>query len=93
MRALVKDYYGQQLQGSHDLGTNACCEASPAPTWLKPLLARVPPEVSARYYGCGLVAPQLLGGCRVLDLGCGSGRDCYLLAQLIGPEGAVLGWI
>lgn len=51
MRALVKDYYGQQLQGSDDLKTNACCDASPLPTWLKPLLARVHPEVNARYYG------------------------------------------
>lgn len=91
MRVLVKDYYGQQLTGSGDLKTNACCDASPLPTWLKPLLERVHPEVYKRYYGCGLVVPQLLHSCRVLDLGCGSGRDCYLLAQLIGPEGSVLG--
>ncbi|OHC71962.1 MAG: methyltransferase type 11, partial [Rhodoferax sp. RIFCSPLOWO2_12_FULL_60_11] len=28
---------------------------------------------------------------RVLDLGCGSGRDVYALAQLVGPEGEVVG--
>jgi SAM-dependent methyltransferase len=33
----------------------------------------------------------LLEGCRVLDLGSGSGRDCYVLAQLVGPQGSVLG--
>jgi SAM-dependent methyltransferase len=59
--------------------------------WLKPLLARIHPEVLTRYYGCGLVCPPLLEGCRVLDLGCGSGRDVYALAQLVGPSGEVVG--
>ena len=36
------------------------------------------------------IAP-LLRGCRVLDLGCGSGRDVYALAQLVGPTGSVVG--
>ncbi|MDF7012655.1 methyltransferase domain-containing protein, partial [Escherichia coli] len=61
------------------------------PHWLKPLLARIHPEVLSRYYGCGLVCPTALTGCRVLDLGCGSGRDVYALAQLVGPEGEVIG--
>ena len=77
---LVQDYYGHQLQGTADLKTSACCDASAMPEWLKPLLARVHPEVLSRYYGC-----------RVLDLGCGSGRDVYALAQLVGPEGEVVG--
>ena len=71
----VKAYYGQELQCSDDLRTNACCDADAVPEQLKPLLARVHPEVRNRYYGCGLVAPPLLDGLRVLDLGCGSGRD------------------
>jgi hypothetical protein len=29
--------------------------------------------------------------CRVLDLGSGSGRDCYVCAALVGPEGSVTG--
>ena len=91
MRESVQNYYGKVLQNSGDLKTSACCDVSSLPAWLKPLLARVHPEVSARYYGCGLVAPALLEGCRVLDLGSGSGRDCYVLAQLVGPHGSVLG--
>ncbi|MCX7660425.1 MAG: methyltransferase domain-containing protein [Caldimonas manganoxidans] len=91
MHELVQDYYGKQLQHSGDLKTSACCDASQVPSWLKPLLANVHPEVQARYYGCGLVCPPLLDGCRVLDLGCGAGRDVYLLAQLVGPDGEVIG--
>jgi len=55
------------------------------------VLGRIHPEVLARYYGCGLVSPPLLEGCRVLDLGCGSGRDVYALAQLVGERGEVVG--
>jgi len=32
-----------------------------------------------------------LNGLHILDLGCGAGRDCYLLAQLVGPTGRVVG--
>jgi SAM-dependent methyltransferase len=91
MHDIVKDYYGRQLKGTADLRTTACCDASQTPEWLKPLLARIHPEVAARYYGCGLVCPPLLDGCRVLDLGCGAGRDLYALAQLVGESGQVVG--
>ncbi len=91
MHELVQDYYGKQLQSSDDLKTSACCDISMMPQWLKPLLAKIHPEVQSRYYGCGLVCPPLLEGCRVLDLGCGAGRDVYALAQLVGPTGEVVG--
>jgi ubiquinone/menaquinone biosynthesis C-methylase UbiE len=91
MHELVKDYYGKQLSGSADLKTTACCDISSVPAWLKPLLARIHPEVLERYYGCGLVCPPLLNGCRVLDLGSGSGRDVYALAQIVGAQGEVVG--
>lgn len=91
MHDVVQDYYGKQLQSSADLKTTACCDASAMPQWLKPLLSRIHPEVLSRYYGCGLVCPPLLQGLRVLDLGCGSGRDVYALAQLVGPTGEVVG--
>ncbi len=87
----VKEYYGKILQHSNDLKTDACCTDTNIPRYLKNAMANVNDEVSARYYGCGLVMPQALEGMRILDLGCGSGRDCYVLAQLVGESGYVVG--
>jgi SAM-dependent methyltransferase len=91
MHETVKDYYGKQLQTSADLKTDACCDLNQTPGWLKPLLATIHPEVTSRYYGCGLVCPTELRGCRILDLGSGAGRDVYILAQLVGSGGEVVG--
>ncbi len=87
----VKKYYGKVLTGSQDLQTDACCTLEHTPDYLKALLANIHPEVKARYYGCGLIAPHALRGARILDLGSGSGQDAYALAQLAGPEGEVVG--
>lgn len=87
----VQDYYGKVLQGSADLQTNACCTPEDMPEHVKAVLRNVHDEVLMRYYGCGLVMPDGLEGARVLDLGCGAGRDVYALAQLVGPKGQVVG--
>ncbi|KLE34798.1 methyltransferase domain-containing protein [Aurantiacibacter luteus] len=86
-----QDYYGKVLSGSQDLRTDACCTFERPSDRILAALKNVHPEVKARYYGCGLVVPQALEGCHVLDLGSGSGQDAYLLAQLVGPEGSVTG--
>ena len=90
MREEVREYYGKTLAGSQDLQTDACCDTTP-PAHLKPILAKLHPEVVSRYYGCGLAAPAALESTTVLDLGCGSGRDCYLLSALVGEQGSVTG--
>ncbi|XP_068177671.1 arsenite methyltransferase isoform X2 [Antennarius striatus] len=38
-----------------------------------------------------MVVPEGLEGCRMLDLGSGSGRDCYILSQLVGEKGHITG--
>ena len=87
----VKEYYGDFLQTSADLKTNACCTPGDTPDFLKTAMANIHDQVAEKYYGCGLVAPEELKGMRILDLGSGSGRDCYMLAQLVGESGYVLG--
>ncbi|WP_020482795.1 methyltransferase domain-containing protein [Methylomonas sp. MK1] len=87
----VRHYYGQVLQSSDDLKTSACCSIDAMPSYLKALLAGLHPEVLERFYGCGSPLPPALEGKTVLDLGCGTGRDCYLLSKLVGPTGRVIG--
>ena len=88
---VVKEYYGKVLKSSEDLKTSACCDGGGVPLHLQEALANVHPEVTAKYYGCGITVPAALQGKRVLDLGSGSGRDAYLISQLVGPEGEVVG--
>ena len=86
-----QNYYGEVLQGSDDLKTDACCTLDAPPPAVMDLLRNVHDDVRARYYGCGLVAPQAIEGAHVLDLGSGSGQDAYLLAQMVGEHGSVTG--
>lgn len=87
----ARDYYGRVLAGSQDLRTDACSTLEAPPPRLREAMGRVHEEVRGRYYGCGLIAPPVLEGARVLDLGCGAGQDVYVLAQLVGPSGHVVG--
>ncbi|MHB8877872.1 MAG: methyltransferase domain-containing protein [Myxococcaceae bacterium] len=55
------------------------------------LLAQVPAEVLERDYGCGDPTRHVRPGETVLDLGSGAGKACYLLSQVVGPSGRVIG--
>lgn len=87
----VRDYYGRVLKTNKDLKTSVCCAGeSPAPR-MREILKDIHPDVIAKFYGCGSPLPPALSGGTVLDLGSGSGRDCYILARLVGPAGRVIG--
>ena len=87
----VSNYYGEVLQQSSDLQTNACCTIGEIPDYMKKALSNVHDDVMMKYYGCGLVHPEHLKGASICDLGCGAGRDCYVLSQFVGEEGSVTG--
>ncbi|TKS81083.1 Arsenite methyltransferase [Collichthys lucidus] len=94
VRENVKKYYGSRLESSCDLQTSAAsCSLScrPPPTSVTDALSQVHPEVTKRFFGCGLPFPAKLEGCRVLDLGSGSGRDSYAFSKLVGSSGHVTG--
>ncbi len=91
MREDVKNYYGDVLSSSDDLKTDACCTVTVVPEPVSAAISRIHPDVQSRYYGCGLIAPDCLEGLSVLDLGSGSGRDAYVLSQLVGEAGQVTG--
>ncbi|XP_042192919.1 arsenite methyltransferase [Callorhinchus milii] len=77
---------------SADLKTNVCVTPARAlPKHVRAALQDVHGEVAMRYYGCGLVVPECLENCWILDLGSGSGRDCYMLSKLVGEKGHVTG--
>lgn len=87
----AQDYYGNVLEDSSDLKTDACATIAAPPPAVRKALANVHDEVRARYYGCGLVFPDAVEGCHILDLGSGAGQDVYIMAQLVGEHGSVTG--
>ena len=86
-KKMIQEYYGTILQSKNDLKTSACCTIDSIQGQLKAVMKNIEPEILDRFYGCGSPIPPLLKGCRVLDLGCGTGRDVYLASYLAGEEG------
>jgi SAM-dependent methyltransferase len=87
----VQEYYGKVLKTKADLKTTACCSSEAIPAHIKPIAAQIHDDVQSRFYGCGVPIPDALEGLSVLDLGCGSGRDAFILAKLVGEAGQVIG--
>ena len=92
IRAQVREYYGKTLGSSDDLKTNACCCATERPPkYVLDVMPDIADEIVERFYGCGSPIPPALTGATVVDLGCGTGRDVYVLSKLVGPTGRVIG--
>ena len=87
----VKEYYGKVLKGQKDLKTSACCSAEAFPEPMKAIVKNIASEILDKFYGCGSPLPPLLEGCRVLDLGSGTGRDVYIASALAGEHGFATG--
>ena len=70
-----------------------CCGVDYRKEFSSEELDHIPDEVLDRNYGCGVpIELRTLGtGKSVLDLGPGFGRDCFVAAPKVGPEGRVFG--
>ena len=55
------------------------------------LLRVIPAEILEKDYGCGDPSKFVKSGDTVLDLGSGSGKACYIMSQIVGAQGKVIG--
>jgi arsenite methyltransferase len=65
-----------------------CC---PVAEYDSTYLANLPKEILDIDYGCGDPSKYARPGETVLDLGSGSGKICYIIAQKVGADGRVIG--
>ena len=83
VETMVRDRYSSAAHEPAGL----CCPSDNDPA----LLANVPSEILERDYGCGDPTRRVRPGETVLDLGSGAGKACYLLGQVVGERGRVIG--
>jgi len=55
------------------------------------LLKVIPAEILEKDYGCGDPSTFVKSADTVLDLGSGSGKACYIMSQVVGAQGKVIG--
>jgi arsenite methyltransferase len=73
--------------GAKERADKLCCPVDYNPNYLK----AIPHEVIERDYGCGDPSRYVHEGETVLDLGSGTGKICFIAAQIVGPTGRVIG--
>jgi ubiquinone/menaquinone biosynthesis C-methylase UbiE len=73
--------------GAQATEAKLCCPVDYNTEYLKV----IPKEVIERDYGCGDPSKYLREGETVLDLGSGTGKICFIAAQVVGPNGKVIG--
>ena len=81
---VVKDRYSL---GAKTRVAELCCPTDYDPRYLEV----IPEEVLERDYGCGDPSQYLKQGETVLDLGSGTGKICFIAAQVVGETGRVIG--
>jgi arsenite methyltransferase len=73
--------------GAKERANELCCPVN----YESAYLSVIPQEVIERDYGCGDPSRYLREGETVLDLGSGTGKICFIAAQIVGPNGKVIG--
>jgi len=85
-RTVVKDFYQAASETTQEDILNPVCYPDET-------VSHIPPEFRFRGYGCGspVLDAGLVPGERVLDLGCGTGVECFIASRLVGEKGEVIG--
>ena len=79
--------YERYASAAADVEPALCCPTE----YSADFLSVIPKEILDRDYGCGDPTPFVHEGQTVLDLGAGGGKLCYILAQVVGRRGRVIG--
>src|SRR3984893_17365534 len=81
---IVRERYAA---GAKERADKLCCPVDYESEYLKV----IPQEVVERDYGCGDPTRYLRKDDIVVDLGSGTGKICFIAAQVVGPKGKVIG--
>ena len=86
----ILDTYSKAAQETRK---DLCCGVDYREEFPPDELGHIPEKVLERNYGCGIPSElrTLQPGKTVVDLGPGFGRDCFIAARKVGPEGRVFG--
>jgi ubiquinone/menaquinone biosynthesis C-methylase UbiE len=84
VESAVRERYAARAKSTE---AELCCPADYQSEYLK----AIPAEVVERDYGCGDPSRYVREGETVLDLGSGTGKICFIAAQIVGPKGKVIG--
>jgi len=83
---VVKSFYSEAVGDKNEDILNPVC-------YEEELIQHIPKEFRFRGYGCGspVLDAAIEPGEHVVDLGCGSGVECFVAARLTGASGQVTG--
>jgi len=79
--------YERYAAASQNVEAALCCPVQYVGQYLK----AIPQEILDKDYGCGDPSAYVHEGETVLDLGSGAGKLCYIMAQVVGLKGRVIG--
>ncbi len=84
---IEKTVLDRYQEGAKVQQPSLCCPTEYEGNYLEIL----PQEIIEKDYGCGDPTRYVDEGETVLDLGSGTGKNCYILAQKVGKTGQVIG--
>lgn len=79
--------YDRYAAASQQVEAALCCPVQYVGQYLK----AIPQEIIEKDYGCGDPSVYVQEGDTVVDLGSGAGKLCYIMAQVVGPGGRIIG--